>query len=443
MDTFKWTILLGENTWHGMVPSVSVSCKVLKIETFIPLGTGRWWVVAFLGFYHGGTHLRHRLVLRTLRSNFLYCLFMFPPRLFFLLVVKQGVRGSEVWKISAMLFLLTPKNRLRWRYYHILRLSVCYWPLDFGQWSLSLAFLEMLIEMKKWQNISEVFCAFSSDSISLISPKDIRLWSQNIQRVYEHRLYTSALLETQTNIYDVSNSKLKLSQIWFSILSLYALNVCTWEMGWLTYTQPVRGLTLRYSGWSLDIEYVTAALVPKSSSCAATRRKLVPIMVSSRRKSTEGEEEMCFGSLRSEICHLLLDLIYTYVHLHSYRMFSNLGLLSFWSRMRMLSWQMPISGSAAWSVAVTVTAYSRWRSRSNFLAVTITPRDTDIMRLIRKLYHTKHSLVLCPQSICNLTLKTFPLFALNLNLKDRRAEWKRKLQSFSKVLIIKSKENYF
>ena len=58
---------------------------------------------------------------------------------------------------------------------------------------------------------------------------------------------------------------------------------------------------------------------------------------------------------------------------HSYRRFSNLGLLSFWSRMRMLSWQMPMSGSVAWSVAVTVTAYSRWRSRSNFLAVTITP----------------------------------------------------------------------
>ncbi|TNN58398.1 hypothetical protein EYF80_031409 [Liparis tanakae] len=56
-------------------------------------------------------------------------------------------------------------------------------------------------------------------------------------------------------------------------------------MGWLTYTQPVRGLTLRYSGCSLDMEYVMAALVPKSSSWAATRKKLVPIIVSSRRKS--------------------------------------------------------------------------------------------------------------------------------------------------------------
>lgn len=103
-------------------------------------------------------------------------------------------------------------------------------------------------------------------------------------------------------------------------------------------------------------------------------------------------------------------------------MFSNLGLLSFWSRMRMLSWQMPINGSAAWSVAVTVTAYSRWRSRSNFLAVTIIPRVTEITRLFRQLIFTKRRLVSPPQSLCNLTLKWFPLFALKLNFKDRADE---------------------
>lgn len=65
--------------------------------------------------------------------------------------------------------------------------------------------------------------------------------------------------------------------------------VQTCEMGWLTYTQPVSGFTLRYSGCSLDMEYVTAALVPKSSSWAATRKKLVPIIVSSRRKSMRKE----------------------------------------------------------------------------------------------------------------------------------------------------------
>lgn len=72
------------------------------------------------------------------------------------------------------------------------------------------------------------------------------------------------------------------------------------------------------------------------------------------------------------------------IFLHSYRRFSNFGLLSFWSRMRMLSWQMPIRGSAAWSVAVTVTAYSRWRSRSNFLAVTITPGNVRVTMQIRQ-----------------------------------------------------------
>lgn len=65
---------------------------------------------------------------------------------------------------------------------------------------------------------------------------------------------------------------------------------CTCEMGWFTYTQPVSGLTLRYSGSSLDMLYVMAAFVPKSSSWAATRRKLFPIMVSSRRKSAEGQK---------------------------------------------------------------------------------------------------------------------------------------------------------
>lgn len=44
----------------------------------------------FWGFYHYSTHLRCRLVLHRLRGNFLYCLFMFPPRLFFLLAVKQA-----------------------------------------------------------------------------------------------------------------------------------------------------------------------------------------------------------------------------------------------------------------------------------------------------------------------------------------------------------------
>ncbi len=92
-----------------------------------------WKMVSccFWGFYNCGTHLRQRLVLHTLRGSFFYCLFMFPPRLFFLLVVKQGVRGSGVSKISAMLFLLMPKKRLQWRHYHIFRLPVCYWPLDF------------------------------------------------------------------------------------------------------------------------------------------------------------------------------------------------------------------------------------------------------------------------------------------------------------------------
>lgn len=55
---------------------------------------------------------------------------MFPPRVFFSLVVKQGVRGSEASKISAMLFLLMPNKRLQWRHYHIFRPPVCYWPLD-------------------------------------------------------------------------------------------------------------------------------------------------------------------------------------------------------------------------------------------------------------------------------------------------------------------------
>lgn len=61
-------------------------------------------------------------------------------------------------------------------------------------------------------------------------------------------------------------------------------------MGWLTYTQPVSGFTRRYSGCSPDMEYMMAALVPKSSSWAATRKKLVPIIVSSRRKSDTAEK---------------------------------------------------------------------------------------------------------------------------------------------------------
>lgn len=78
----------------------------------------------------------------------------------------------------------------------------------------------------------------------------------------------------------------------------------TWEMGWLTYTQPVSGLTRRYSGCSPDIEYVMAALVPKSSSWAATRKKLVPIIVSSRRKSGTEEKGVrhIFKAVRTEYC---------------------------------------------------------------------------------------------------------------------------------------------
>lgn len=78
----------------------------------------------------------------------------------------------------------------------------------------------------------------------------------------------------------------------------------TWEMGWLTYTQPVSGLTRRYSGCSPDMEYVMAALVPKSSSWAATRKKLVPIIVSSRRKSGTEEKgaRRIFKAVRIEKC---------------------------------------------------------------------------------------------------------------------------------------------
>lgn len=85
--------------------------------------------------------------------------------------------------------------------------------------------------------------------------------------------------------------------------------VCTWEMGWLTYTQPVMGLTLRYSGCSLDMEYVMAALVPKSSSWAATRKKLVPIIVSSRRKSVGVEKEgVIYASVIVRFVSKLLSL---------------------------------------------------------------------------------------------------------------------------------------
>lgn len=50
---------------------------------------------------------------------------------------------------------------------------------------------------------------------------------------------------------------------------------------------------------------------------------------------------------------------------------------------------MPMSGSAAWSVAVSVTAYSRWRSLSNFLAVTIVPGAREITRLMRRIVESK------------------------------------------------------
>ena len=107
-------------------------------------------------------------------------------------------------------------------------------------------------------------------------------------------LYISAILKHST-LYDLRPSQTAPKGVWHNLLYTVCVCVCvcvcTWEMGWLTYTQPVRGLTLRYSGCSLDIEYVTAALVPKSSSWAATRKKLVPIIVSSRRKSVAEEEE--------------------------------------------------------------------------------------------------------------------------------------------------------
>lgn len=59
----------------------------------------------------------------------------------------------------------------------------------------------------------------------------------------------------------------------------------TLEITWFTYTQPVPGLILKYSGSWSNMVYVMTAFTPWSSSWATARRKLVPTGVSSRRKS--------------------------------------------------------------------------------------------------------------------------------------------------------------
>lgn len=87
---------LRQKYWHGAM----CWCQMQGAEDTDIHSSWHWEMMSccFLGLNHCGTHLRHRLVLRTICGNFLYCLFMFPPRLFFLLVVKQGVRGSEMKK---------------------------------------------------------------------------------------------------------------------------------------------------------------------------------------------------------------------------------------------------------------------------------------------------------------------------------------------------------
>lgn len=76
--------------------------------------------------------------------------------------------------------------------------------------------------------------------------------------------------------------------------------VITWEIRWFTYTQPVLGLIWKYWTWCANMEYVMAAFTPWSLSWAVTRRKLVPMGVSSLRKSWRRErycQQICSESL--------------------------------------------------------------------------------------------------------------------------------------------------
>jgi len=83
-------------------------------------------------------------------------------------------------------------------------------------------------------------------------------------------------------------------------VALFQQAVITWEIRWFTYTQPVLGLIWKYWTWCANMEYVMAAFTPWSLSWAVTRRKLVPMGVSSLRKSWRRErycQQVCSESL--------------------------------------------------------------------------------------------------------------------------------------------------